>query len=435
MVNETAELSDALSEFQRRFAQLPDVEEPPQTLLHVLRRESKETYWNKILSYFLDPTEPHGFGTDFLKRFLSVLETNSELEFDLGWLDFSETEVESEWTTRGTGDRPDLVIYSGRNWFVCVEIKVGASEGKNQTERYAESAHIGDIPKDEFPENGQYYVYLSARGSASASADEFADVAWREVVAELERFKVQSQGQYPAKSLAQLDDFLDTIRREMNMTDNVFKQNQIEKMRLYMKYVELMEEARDAFDEVYKREKKSWKERFLSEFQPPSWSGEWHCTPDKWGLIYREGWRRTNEFEPTDDRDEALYRVEFRHHIKNKDLFKRGELTFHLYCPPAREALKTEYPDMNTRYRKTFQKNFHSNKEMVKSLQENNIRRIEPDGTQESFEKRHITRTYDFDRQRLPASYYETLKTAFEEHQEIADLITDIHCDTLDEIR
>lgn len=354
MSNEVEELDDTLSKFQQRFAQLPDVEEPPQTFLHLLGQESKETDWNTILSYFLDPSEPHGFGTDLLEAFLSLLKSNPELAFDFNWLDFSEIEVESEWTTHGTGDRPDLVIYSGRNWFVCVEMKVGASEGKNQTERYATSARIGDIPKDEFPEDGQYYVYLSAKGTANASADEFADVAWREVVAELERFQVQSRGQYPAKSLAQLDDFLDTIRREINMTNNAFEQNQIEKMRLYVEYVGLIEEAQDAFEGVYKREKKSWKERFLSEFQPPSWSDEWHCTSDKWGLIYREGWRRTSEFEPTNDRNEALYRVEFRHHIKNKDSFKDGILTFHLYCPPARKAVANAYPEMNTKYRKKF---------------------------------------------------------------------------------
>ena len=42
---------------------------------------------------------------------------------------------------------------------------------------------------------------------------------------------------------------------------------------------------------------------------------------------------------------------------------------------------------------------------------------------------------YDFDQQQLPNSYYETLRTAFEEHQMIAGLITDIHRDTLDEIK
>jgi hypothetical protein len=45
MANEVDELSDSLSEFQRRFAQLPDVEEPPQTFLHLLGQESEETNW------------------------------------------------------------------------------------------------------------------------------------------------------------------------------------------------------------------------------------------------------------------------------------------------------------------------------------------------------------------------------------------------------
>ncbi len=437
MSNEAEELRNSLSEFQRRFAQLPDVEALPKTLLHVLRRGSKETYWNKILSYFLNPTEPHGFGTDFLEAFLSLLKSNSELTFDFTGLDFSEIEVESEWTTHGTGDRPDIVIYSGRNWFVCVEMKVGASEGKNQTKRYARSTEIGDIPKNEFPENGQYYVYLSGRDAADASADEFANVSWREVVAELERFQVRSRGRYPAKSLAQLDDFLDTIRREMNTTNGAFEENQLEKMQLYLKYpneIDRAWEAREAFDDVYEREVDSWSKRFYNDFKPSNWSEKWHCESDKWGQIYREGWRRTNKLKPTNDRDEALYRVEFRHYIENKDSFKHGTLTFRLYCPATRRAMRRKYPEMNTKYREKFRNQFHSDEDVINSLQKNDIQRTEPERTQKSHGEYHTLKTYNFDQQRLPNSYYGTLKIAFEEHHGIVDLIADIHRDTLNEI-
>lgn len=73
MANEGEELSDSLSEFQRRFAQLPEIEEPPQTTFQVINRSSREVYWNRMLSYLLDPTEPHGFDTELLERFLRVL--------------------------------------------------------------------------------------------------------------------------------------------------------------------------------------------------------------------------------------------------------------------------------------------------------------------------------------------------------------------------
>lgn len=132
MANEVEELSveelrNSLPEFQRRFAQLPDIEEPPQTFLQLLGQEFEETDWNTILSYFLDPSEPHGFGTDLLEAFLSLLERNSELDFNFDALDFGELTVKSEWMMRDLEVKPDITIYSGRNWFVIIEMKVHSS--------------------------------------------------------------------------------------------------------------------------------------------------------------------------------------------------------------------------------------------------------------------------------------------------------------------
>ena len=254
MADEAEELSDSLSEFQRRFAQLPDVEEPPQTFLQLLGQESEETDWNTILSYFLDPSEPHGFGTDFLEAFLSLLEENPALKFDFDRLDFGELEVKSEWVMRDLAVRPDITIYSGRHWFIIIEMKVGASERSDQTNQYVCSKKIGNIDKSEFVEEGsrtrnENYVYLAPESTADAEALEFVDISWHEVVKALEQFEYQSHSRYPAKSHAQLNDFLDTIRRELNMTDENFEENQMEKMRLYAQYADKIDEAREAFDE------------------------------------------------------------------------------------------------------------------------------------------------------------------------------------------
>jgi hypothetical protein len=341
MANEDEELSveevsDSLSEFQRRFAQLPDVEEPPQTFLHLLGQESEETDWNTILSYFLDPSEPHGFGTGLLEAFLSLLEESSELEFDFDALDFGELTVKSEWVMRDLGVRPDITIYSGRNWFIIIEMKVHAPQSNDQTNQYVCSKKIGNIDKSEFIEEesgqrNQNYVYLAPESATDAEALEFVNISWCEVVEALEQFEYQSHGYYPAKSHAQLNDFLDTIRRELDMTDQDFEQNQLEKMRLYFEYADEIDDARGAFNEWHESiEEGEWKERFLSDFEPPSWSDEWEADPSGRGHIYRKEWRQTEDRTSTTDKGESEYRIDFTHKPRKKEMIKEGKFPFEI---------------------------------------------------------------------------------------------------------
>jgi hypothetical protein len=417
MASETEELSDTLSEFQRRFAQLPDVEEPPKTIFQVINRSSRETYWNRLLSYLLDPTEPHGFGTELLERFLFVLEENPGLGFVFDRRHFEKIEVESEVTTP-EGNVPDILIRSGREWFICIEMKVGATEGENQTERYANDEYVGDIRKNEFPEEGRHYVYLAEKDAADASANEFVDVAWREVVRAIERFRTQSRGRHPSKSNAQLDDFLDTIRSEMNMTENEFEESQMAKMRLYLEYAESIDEAQDAFESVYEREKAAWKERFLDDFKPPNWTDEWNCDPSKYGQIYKNNWRLDENLVPTNE--ELDISLQFVHFIRNAASFRDGTLKFELKWPGGGD------------FWETFHDRFHSDETVERLrpvLNEYDINRI----TDSS--KSYTRKEYNFDQNQLPDSYYKTLVVAFEEHQEIGDIASNVLGTTLDELR
>ena len=423
MVNEAEELEDSLSEFQRRFAQLPDVEEPPQTFLQLLGQESKETDWNTILSYLLNPSEPHGFDTDLLKVFLSLLEEDSELEFDFDALDFGELEVRSEWMMRDLEIRPDITIYSGRNWFILIEMKVHASEHNEQTRKYIHSEKIGNIDKSEFvgkenEERSQNYVYLASESASGAKAQEFANISWREVVEALKQFEHQSHGRYPAKSHAQLNDFLDTIRRELNMTDEDFEENQREKMQLYAQYADEIDAARGAFDEWQEStEDGEWKERFLNDFRPPSWGDEWRADPSGRGHIYRKEWRQMKERTPTTDKGESEYRIDFTHKPKNKEMLKEGKFPFEIYCAGM----------VPSEFKAEFEQCFGDN-ERISTFLEN--RGVAHKGKMFVTEKD----IYSFEPERLPESYYKTLRTAFEEYQEIADELTEIFEATLNEV-
>lgn len=317
-------------------------------MLHVLGLETQETGWNTILSYFLNPTEPHGFSTDLLKAFLLALESNTELEFDFDRLDPGKLDVRSEWVMRDLGVRPDITIYSERSWFLIIEMKVGSSEHEDQTLDYVRSEKIGTIDKSEFGEKNKEneqrieerekgkkgnhnYVYLAPKSAASAKATGFTNISWREVVEQLEEFEHQSYGRYPTRSHAQLDDFLDTIRRELYMTDEKIEQDEIDKMQLYFEYAETFSEAEDALDNVQKRERKMWQERFLNDFKPPGWNDEkWRCRGD-FAHIYRTEWQLTESGEQTDNGG-APYRISFTHDISG-DPFRRGFLTFQLYYP------------------------------------------------------------------------------------------------------
>lgn len=424
MTNDVKELSNSLAEFQQNFMQLSNVEEPPQTLLHILHRETKETYWNKILSYFLDPAEPHGFGTDLLEAFLSLLDANSELDFEFDRLDFEGLKVKSEWVMRGTGGiKPDITIYREGRWFVCIEMKVGASEHEDQTSGYVGSEKIGTITKSDLTENdedsttGHNYVFLAREGSADADADQFVNIPWREVIETLSWFERQSYGRYPAKSQAQLNDFLDTIRREVYMTDEKTEHNQIDKMRLYFEYADTIDKVESAFDAVYEREKETWQKRFLDDFRPANWGEEWCCGHGTFGHIHRKAWRCTSERKQTNDGD-APYRISLVHNIRKQSSFKQGTLTLRLYCPPGADD----------KFRDEFNKQFHSDKKIHDLLGKRNIK-LKHDAKQW-----YTMWSRSFDEKQLPKSYYETLRTAFEEHQEVADDITRIFEATLNEI-
>ncbi len=53
--------------------QISDVDRPPATTLDILGAAKRERYWEALLVYFLNPDNPHGFGTDVLAAFLNAL--------------------------------------------------------------------------------------------------------------------------------------------------------------------------------------------------------------------------------------------------------------------------------------------------------------------------------------------------------------------------
>ncbi len=143
------------------------------------------------------------------------------------------------------------MVWSGTDWFICWELKVGAAEGKDQTPDYvtADSFSTINIDKADVPTDGHYYVYLAPRDASPPEAEEFVPVSWEWIAAQIESFLAESYGKHPARTTAQLNEFVDTIQRELTMTE--YQENQREKAKLYFEYYDEIAEAQDAFEKQW----------------------------------------------------------------------------------------------------------------------------------------------------------------------------------------
>lgn len=77
-----SEIESTLSMLERRVGALGQHEEPPKTLLRVIEESRTEKAWHLLLAYFIDPSEPHGFGTDALEEFLRSISDHPETTFE-----------------------------------------------------------------------------------------------------------------------------------------------------------------------------------------------------------------------------------------------------------------------------------------------------------------------------------------------------------------
>jgi len=168
-------------------------------------------------------------------------------------------------------------------------------------------------------------VYLSGGHKPNADAAEFTNIAWADVVDAIEPLVLNSRGRYPGKSLAQLSDFLDTIKEEMHLTKETYTDSQRQKIELYGNYQEAIEEARTAFDTALEDEQDTWYERFPTEFRPANWSEDWHCSPTRSGQLYRDGWRLDENLELTDSNSDAVAALQFVHFLRNDQLVRTGD--------------------------------------------------------------------------------------------------------------
>jgi hypothetical protein len=407
------ELKDRFRELRTSLEALPEVTEPPKPMLRILGSARAEQKWNTLLAYFLDPSQPHGFGVDLLKVFLDKASQVTDDKIEYYHRDIEQVTVDTE-VESPQNNRPDILIRAPDEWFVCIEAKVDSSEGDRQTQRYVEDTHIGNEEKDEYPEDGRHYLFLSKKFTSDSSACEFEDIYWRHLVEAFQAELNLSHGQYPERSVSQLNDFLSTIITVTNMEEDNFEQIQKEKVQLLSEYRDDIDELLEAANSLRERALEDWPERFRNQVDDDMWTSEWHARDSKWGTIHMDGWYLDGDLNPTNNVEETRgnegIRLHFMHYLQNEKSFQEGELRYELVCN-TRVSLRDEF------YR--LYNNDKWQEELEEILDERDIvnRGNKPEYTH---------KTYEVDQSRLPESYFETLAVAFEEHLPVAEVIDKI---------
>lgn len=400
--------ANRLEEFQKSLQAIPEVEQHPKTTLEVINRRNREIYWAQLLRYFLDPSEPHGFEGEVLDEVFKLISGHDQ-SVELEYQTPADVEVKTE-VNGSQGNRIDLLVYIPDEWALCVELKTTSSERRAQTSEYYRDP---EIPPSDIPTDSVWYIYISKGSDKNAISDAFINVSWREIVEIIDQVQLSIQGGATERGTAQLREFRDTIANEINMSDQEYTQRQREKMELYVKYYDEIQQAKEAFDNIHEREKNRWAERLIKDFKPDRWTEEWNCEQSNKGFIYKDGWRLDEDKSPVDNRSDAVYRLEFQHFLTTPRRFAEGDLWFRVYTSrhgvseayrqTVKELLNTEYYD-----------------QFAEAREKHGIEHVR--GV-----KKHAEKHYYFDVEQGPEEAYKELSKAFDEFVELAPILTQVH--------
>lgn len=358
MLSVTSEsIEQQLAELSQRLGALPEANEPIPTTLQVLGNSQSERSWQQLLVHFLRSDRSHGFGHAIVEHLLDALSNRGDIEYSFSRLDLETIQVEQEVAT-GQG-RPDIVMWSSEDWFICWELKVTASEGEDQTQRYVDVGSFEGIglQKDDVRESNHHYIYLAPADAAEPEASEFVHVPWEWVATELQTFLTDSFGEYPVRATAQLDDLITTIRSELTMTE--YQENRNEKLKLYMEYADEIHELQSVFDEEWDKLADEWGKRlantietgaiespspvpdeyvsFLLEQDDSTQRWVFRQGHPDWAALFKDGWCRSVETgEHVYERDRPDARVLFTHRLEKdrSDAILDHELKFYFRNTP-----------------------------------------------------------------------------------------------------
>ena len=348
----TDSLADQLAGLKSDLDGLPEAKEPPSTTLQIIRNNQQEEEWQQLLFHYLSPNEPHGLGHALLEHVLSALSERDDLEFTFSRLDLADAHVEQE-VMISNGRRPDAVVWTSEDWFICWELKINAPEDEEQTRDYvdADSFQSIGLAKEDVPDSDHHYVYLAPKDALAPEADEFVHVSWIWVADQIQAFLNESHGEFPSRTTAQLEQLIGTIRSEVKMTD--YQKHQQEKAELYFEYYDAINEAQEAYENQWEWFSKNWGKQLSEamdgvepveistlrdedvavEFtQPPIKDEKWVFTQvdSDWAEMFKKGWWRHKDdfadiYGPAENRDDIC--ITLNHRLeKNREKAIRDNL-------------------------------------------------------------------------------------------------------------
>lgn len=264
---------------------------PPRTALEIIDQQGREEFWERILAYFINPSEPHGFGTDVLQAFLKALAETPNTTVPRMRTRLEHISLETQITA--DDGNPDILLWKDDKWFIIIEMKVRSSESQDQTERYGRSKQFGPIRVKDYTKNDRHYVYLNEPGGRPPKDTEtFDQVTWKEILDYLETVVENDRGRYPTKSRAQFVDFLDTIKTEFDMTE--YNANLRERAVLQMEFQDAIEAVDGRLEQFAQEQRVEWPQEFRLALDKSQVEGDWrpHQRSESYnyGHLYRQGW-------------------------------------------------------------------------------------------------------------------------------------------------
>lgn len=266
---------------------LDDSGQPPRSFFDVAHVSRSESAWQHTLAYFLTPDESHGFEATILESFLTLVEEHSESTFEFYEYNLKDIQVQIE-ASADTG-RPDIVLWLEDSWFLCLELKIDATETDAQTERYTNASRFGELRTASIPSSGHNFVYLASRHANDPAADDFITITWQQIVEKFSQLFNPGITRNPARSVAQFHDFVHHIQQELYMVSE--QGPNPEKVELAFEHSDTINELKDAADEFIEEYQASWDRRFEQD-PPAGWTEKWTTIRfgNKWGRLMKTDW-------------------------------------------------------------------------------------------------------------------------------------------------
>lgn len=224
------ELLKSLDEF---LANNPDLEQLSAQLatfdiFRTLKIEKTEIRHSNVLAWLLDPTESHGLGDIFLRRFLSNLILGSPMALGISAADVELREFHRVEVYRERQHIDVLVIDREAKLLLLIENKTESDEGPGQLVRYYKSA------KEEFTDFVVIPVFLTLDGHPSddEEANDFIPYSHASLVEVLERILEQRSDQMTKPVQTFLTHYMDALRRLTMSNDKLVELCQ----RIYRKH-------------------------------------------------------------------------------------------------------------------------------------------------------------------------------------------------------